>query len=139
MNNFEIARQIEEDSEIFVFSRRAAPVFEIRRVMAVKGLKNIDVAERLGVSEANVSRWLKGDQNLKLDTIYLLADAVQEKLNICFGETQVRPALSKLNFSEVESEIFEVENTGFCKAANSAIYGFHNVEVEANEGSFAFG
>ncbi|WLI47480.1 helix-turn-helix transcriptional regulator [Pseudomonas beijingensis] len=138
MDNFEIARQIEEDSEVFVFARRAAPVFEIRRVMAAKGLKNIDVAERLGVSEANVSRWLKGDQNLKLDTIYLLADAIQEKLNICFGEAQVRSALSHLSFSETEADIFEVENGGLCSAANSSRYGFNDGEVEANEGSFAF-
>jgi len=56
MNNFDIAQQIAEDAEVFSYARRGAPILEIRRIMALKGLKNIDIAERLGVSEANVSR-----------------------------------------------------------------------------------
>ncbi|MCU1722399.1 helix-turn-helix domain-containing protein [Pseudomonas sp. 5P_5.1_Bac1] len=103
MNNFDISQQIAEDAEIFGFARRAAAVFEIRRIMQSKGLKNIDIAERLGVSEANISRWLRGDQNLKLDTIYSLADAVQEKLNICFGESLGKRESASMRFSDAES------------------------------------
>ncbi|CAM3724352.1 helix-turn-helix transcriptional regulator [Pseudomonas wadenswilerensis] len=147
MNNFDIAQQIAEDAELFGYARRAAPVFEIRRLMQDKGLKNIDIAERLGVSEANVSRWLRGDQNLKLDTIHSLADAVAEKLNIYFGESQVRSALADMRFSDPEPLTivagfgFNDEDYGFRNealySANDEEYGFARGEVEANEGCFA--
>ncbi|AZF22264.1 helix-turn-helix transcriptional regulator [Pseudomonas sp. R3-52-08] len=90
MNNERVAEQIAEDMEIFGSTRRAAPVFEIRRLMIEKGIRNSDVAARLRVSEANVSRMLRGDQNLKIDTLYLLASAVEEKLNFSFSD-EVRP------------------------------------------------
>ncbi|WP_223522937.1 helix-turn-helix domain-containing protein [Pseudomonas sp. BF-RE-24] len=147
MNNFDIAQQIAEDAEIFGFARRAAPIFEIRRLMQLKGLRNIDIAERLGVSEANVSRWLRGDQNLKLDTVHSLADAVEEKLNICFGESTVKSSWAGMRFSDPEPLVV------VSASCNDADYGFHREmmvsmsdevfsfvceEVEANEGCVAF-
>lgn len=144
MNNFEIAQQIIEDAEIYGFARRSAPVFEIRRIMSIKGLKSIDIAERLGVTEANVSRWLRGDQNLKLDTLYSLADAVEERLDICFGESHLKEFLAEMSYSEPEVQtfsvnVFSIENhKSFSRAefvsCNDEEYG----EVEANEGCFAF-
>lgn len=145
MNNFDIAQQIAEDAEVFSYARRGAPILEVRRIMALKGLKNIDVAERLGVSEANVSRWLRGDQNLKLDTIYSLADAIEERLDLCFGESHLRQFLVDMNYSEPESQKFVVDlypfedhrsyRRGDFVSCNDEEFG----EVEANEGCFAFG
>lgn len=143
MKNFDIAQQIAEDAEVFSYARRAAPILEIRRIMALKGLKNIDVAERLGVSEANVSRWLRGDQNLKLDTIHSLADAIEERLDLCFGESHLRVFLSEMNYSEPEvqkfsANVYSIEDYRYARAdfvtCNDEEYG----EVEANEGCFAF-
>ncbi|NTZ70544.1 helix-turn-helix domain-containing protein [Pseudomonas protegens] len=138
MDNFEIAKQIQEDVEVFSLSRRAAPVFEIKRIMIEKGLKNIDIAERLGVTEANVSRWLRGDQNLKLDTLYLLADAIQVKFSISFGGQERAVSLSELSFSETEVETFEMPMP-YAKPANDLRYKNFEAEGEANEGYFAFG
>lgn len=145
MTNFDIAQQIAEDAEVFCYARRGAPILEVRRIMALKGLKNVDIAERLGVSEANVSRWLRGDQNLKLDTIYSLADAVEERLDLCFGESHLRQFLTEMNYSEAEAQKFVVawhpvkEHTTFGRgefvSCNDEEYG----EVEADEGCFAFG
>ncbi|WP_454876049.1 helix-turn-helix domain-containing protein [Pseudomonas farris] len=87
MRNEEIALQIEEDAILYGSSRRSGPIFEIRRIMAEKGIRNSDVAARLKVSEANVSRMLRGDQNVKIDTLYMLADAVQETMTISFSES----------------------------------------------------
>ena len=138
MDNFEIAKQIQEDAEVFSYSRRAAPVFEIKRIMMEKGLKNIDLAERLGVTEQNVSRWLKGDQNLKLDTLYLLADAIQEKFLIAFGEREKAFDLSDMRFSDTQVEAFEL-SMPHCKPANDLRYKIFEAEGEANEGLVAFG
>ena len=145
MNNFDIAQQIAEDAEVFSFARRGAPVLEVRRIMSLKGLKNIDIAERLGVSEANVSRWLRGDQNLKLDTIYSLADAIEERLDLCFGESHLKQFLNGMSYSEPESQkfvanVYPLEDyrsyaRGDFVSCNDEEYG----EVEANEGCIAFG
>jgi len=83
--NFDIAKQIAENAVIFKGIRRSDVIFQIRQKMVEKSLKNSDLAERLGVSEANVSRWLRGDQNIKIDTLYLLADAIQQPLSINVG------------------------------------------------------
>ncbi len=82
----EIIRQsIEEATPIFRAARRADIALQIRSKMHEKGLKNRDIAERLGVSEANISRWLRGNQNLSVDTIYQLADALEEPVEVIVG------------------------------------------------------
>jgi transcriptional regulator with XRE-family HTH domain len=68
--------------------RRSDIALQFRVQMLSKTVKNIDLAERIGVSEANVSRWLKGTQNLSLDTMYLLADALDEPLSIHVGPSE---------------------------------------------------
>ncbi|MFV3283730.1 helix-turn-helix domain-containing protein [Pseudomonas sp. NY15356] len=145
MTNIDIAQQIAEDAEVFCYARRGAPILEIRRIMSLKGLKNIDLAERLGVSEANISRWLRGDQNLKLDTIYSLADAVQERLDLCFGESHLRQFLTDMKYSESEAQEFVVGVNSLEDYKSYARFEFFSCndeeygEVEANEGCFAFG
>jgi transcriptional regulator with XRE-family HTH domain len=149
MNNFDIAKEIAEDAEVFSFARRAAPIFEVRRIMALKGLKNIDLAERLGVSEANISRWLRGDQNLKLDTLYSISDAVQERLDLRFGESEAKQYVSTMKYSEPELSTFFVsvhsvdQNQSYHKgdfvSCNDEEYGLTFEEVEINESCIAFG
>lgn len=149
MNNFDIAKEIAEDAEVFSFARRAAPIFEVRRIMALKGLKNIDLAERLGVSEANVSRWLRGDQNLKLDTLYSISDAIQERLDLRFGEVENRQLISSMKYSdsELSTFVFNVhsveQNHSYLKvdfaSCNDEEFGLTFEEVEINESCFAFG
>jgi DNA-binding Xre family transcriptional regulator len=61
-------------------SRRADVAFLFRSLMVAAELKNVDLANRLGVSEANVSRWLRGNQNLSLDTMHAICDALDAHL-----------------------------------------------------------
>lgn len=84
-SNATIFQQLQEETGIFRAARRSDVVMKIRLKMTEKGLRNVDLAERIGVSEANISRWLKGNQNLSIDTIYLLADAIEEPLSIELG------------------------------------------------------
>ena len=84
-SNADIQKKIQASAPIFQGARRSDISTQIRSKMAEKGLKNVDIASRLGVSEANVSRWLRGNQNLSVDTIYQLADAVEEPLHIFVG------------------------------------------------------
>jgi transcriptional regulator with XRE-family HTH domain len=84
-SNEEVRKSIEETAPIFQAVRRADIALQIRSKMLGKGLKNRDIADRLGVSEANVSRWLRGNQNLSIDTIYQLTDAIEESFQLVIG------------------------------------------------------
>ncbi len=96
-SNDVVAKNVREAADVWRLVRRAEPTLQLRRVMRSKGLKNIDVAQRLGISEANVSRWLRGNQNLTIDTLYALADSVEEGLTISIGDvvhaTTVAPSI----------------------------------------------
>lgn len=85
MRNEEIRKVIERNKKLLTSLRRSDITLQLRQRMVAKGIKNIDLAIRLGVSEANVSRLLKGNQNLGLDTLYQLADAVEEPLTVAIS------------------------------------------------------
>jgi transcriptional regulator with XRE-family HTH domain len=77
--------RVEQRRALLTPLRRSDVTLQFRAQMVAKGIKNVDLAERIGVSEANISRWLKGDQNLSLDTMYQIADAIDEELSIVLG------------------------------------------------------
>ncbi len=83
-----IAKEITERKELWSAVRRAEPIQQIRRIMRHKQILNKDLAERLGVTEASISRLLRGQQNLQLDTLYQLADALEESLTITVGQSE---------------------------------------------------
>lgn len=87
--NKQIKARILESKPVFSALRRADVAHQFRSCMVEKKIKNMDVAERLGVSEANVSRWLNGTQNLSLDTMFSLADALEESLILRLAEPSV--------------------------------------------------
>lgn len=80
-----IAQEVAAKAILWRGVRRSDPVLQVRAKMREKGIKSVDLAERLGVSTANVSRWLRGHQNLSLDTLYSIADAIEEPLSIVVG------------------------------------------------------
>lgn len=87
MSNAELFEQIRGSRALLTGGRRADVAFMFRALMVERKLKNVDIALRLGVSEANVSRWLRGDQNLSLDTLHALSDALGVNLAV-----RARPA-----------------------------------------------
>ena len=77
--NQDLKEIIARETALYKSARRLQVALTIRNKMFEKGLRNVDIAQRLGVSEANVSRWLRGTQNLSIDTIYSLVDALQAR------------------------------------------------------------
>ncbi|MCC2971286.1 helix-turn-helix transcriptional regulator [Massilia sp. IC2-476] len=83
-----VAAEVSERKALWAAVRRAEPIQQVRRLMRQKELLNKDLAERLGVTEAAVSRLLKGNQNIQIDTLYMLADALEEPMSIDFGNKE---------------------------------------------------
>ncbi len=102
LSNAQVRENIQKNKKIFTVVRRADISLQFRAHMVEKGIRNVDVAERLGVSEANVSRWLKGNQNLSMDTLYMLADAIEEKLTIFSGVRKFEGEISCESDYEIE-------------------------------------
>lgn len=80
--NTKIKNEIKEDADFISLIRRSDLAHHFKGCMVKKGLKIADIAARLDVSVANISRMLNGKQNLTLDNIHAIADALQENLVI---------------------------------------------------------
>lgn len=102
--NSEVHKNIVSHTAIFQTVRRSDFPMQIRAKMLEKGLKNIDIAERLMVTEANVSRWLRGNQNLSIDTLYQLADAIEEPLTLVIGSQAKKVEIKKTEYERVDDE-----------------------------------
>ncbi|MEN2671091.1 XRE family transcriptional regulator [Herbaspirillum huttiense] len=87
-SNATIAQVVAERKAVWSGVRRADLARQIRDLMRAKGLLNKDLAERMGVTEANISRMLKGRQNFQLETLFMIADAMEEVLSIVIGEAK---------------------------------------------------
>ncbi|MFD1555400.1 helix-turn-helix domain-containing protein [Paraburkholderia silviterrae] len=81
-SNEEFAAKIKEKAAIWGAIRKLDPMLQLKTCMRNNNLRNIDIAERLCVSEANISRILKGRGNVTLHTLYMLADAAETELVI---------------------------------------------------------
>jgi transcriptional regulator with XRE-family HTH domain len=115
--NQQIKARIFESKPSFTALRRADLAHQFRSCMVEKKIRNLDLAERLGVSEANVSRWLNGTQNLSLDTMYGLADALEESLILRLAEPSASTA-----FLALDEYLAEENWKPHPAAANSAAY-----------------
>ncbi|KVE87769.1 hypothetical protein WI99_11605 [Burkholderia cepacia] len=86
---------------------------QVRSLMREKGLLSADLAERAGVSKECVSRWLKGASNIQIDSLYRLADALEEPLTILFGpHEQLVGQPSADQSATVEDDDVECEEDG---------------------------
>lgn len=103
--NRDIFKVVNNNKNIFSAMRRMDVAMQLRHHMALHGIKNSDLAERLGVSEANVSKLLKGNQNLQLDTLYMLSDALEEPLSVVVGDIH--------NLPQSEDEVIDEYRVAF--------------------------
>jgi transcriptional regulator with XRE-family HTH domain len=88
-NNEIVAEEVAERKGLWAAVRRAEPIQQVRRLMRQKELLNKDMAQRMGISEAGISRLLNGNQNIQIDTLFMLADALEEPLSIEIGQKEL--------------------------------------------------
>lgn len=109
-----VAKDVSERKALWAAVRRAEPIQQVRRLMRDKKLLHKDIAERLDVSEAAISRLLKGNQNIQIDTLFMLADALEEPLSICFGNKEA--SVSYSFDGGVASHYFEDDDVEECSS-----------------------
>ncbi|MFD0757031.1 helix-turn-helix domain-containing protein [Massilia norwichensis] len=114
-----VAAQVSERKALWAAVRRAEPIQQVRRLMRSKQILNKELAERMGVSEAAVSRLLRGDQNIQIDTLFMLADALEEPLVISVGNKE--ESVSYSYDGVIESHTFFEEAEGDERGGSNVI------------------
>lgn len=110
--------------------KSALIALEIHRYLRLNGMTQSQLAEKLGISPAMVTKLLSGKENLSLKTICSIERVIQfELLNIPSYE---KGAFVKFDLSKTPDENLEFENhQTFCKVIKM------NVETETKKSSFA--
>lgn len=63
-------------------------VDRIHSVLTAKGLKQKDLAIRLGKNESEISKWMRGTHNFTIDTLISIEDALGEPIiSVCSCES----------------------------------------------------
>lgn len=60
-------------------------VDRIHDILTMKGLKQKDLANMLGKSEAEISKWMRGTHNFTLDTIMNIEDVLNEQILVVYS------------------------------------------------------
>ena len=110
--------------------KSALIALEIHRYLRLNGMTQSQLAEKLGISPAMVTKLLSGKENLSLKTICSIERVIQfELLNIPSYE---KGDFVKFDLSKTPDENLEFENhQTFCKVIKM------NVETETKKKAFA--
>ncbi|MBQ0061580.1 MAG: helix-turn-helix transcriptional regulator [Bacteroidales bacterium] len=60
-------------------------VNRIHEVLTAKGYKQKDLANMLGKSEAEISKWMRGTHNFTLDTIMNIEEVLNEQILVVYS------------------------------------------------------
>ncbi len=61
----------------------------LRSVCRVKGIKNKDIADHIGVSESCVSNWLRGKNSFDVDNLYSICQFLEVSIDQIFGVSPI--------------------------------------------------
>lgn len=70
-------------------------VDRIQEILDDKGLKQKDLALRLGKKESEISKWMRGTHNFTIDTLMAIEDALGEPIiAVCHSEASGESVLA---------------------------------------------
>lgn len=113
-------RAVEETTEFKIEAAKIDFALEVRRLMDEKEINNSQLAERLGVSKPMVSKLLRGDTNMTIETMVKTSVAVG-------GEFFVRIARGNCN-----PRYFEVMKNDHRQAEAKKLRVAKNIQVHRN-------
>ena len=77
-------------------------VDRIHEILKAKGLKQKDLALRLGKKESEISRWMRGTHNFTIDTLIAIEDALGEPIiAVCHPEITCESFRIKENYLSI--------------------------------------
>lgn len=94
--------------EFYIESAKLDFALELKRVLASKGMTNADLADALGVSRPMVSKMLRGDANLTIESMVKACRRLQHKLYIHIVRENCSARLFELAQSEPKASGYRV-------------------------------
>lgn len=73
----------------------------IKKLCALKGIRQVDISEHLGVSQGSVSNWIKGTNSIDIENLAELCRYLGVSLDQIYGVAPIKPEVS-LSADETE-------------------------------------
>lgn len=74
----------------------------IKRIAALKGIRQVEIAEHMGVSQGSVSNWIKGTNSIDIENLAELCRFLGVSLDQIYG---VAPITPEVTLSGEETEL----------------------------------
>ncbi len=77
----------------------------IKKVCSLKGIRQIEIAEHMGVSQGSVSNWIKGVNSIDIENLAMLCSYLGVSLDQIYGVAPITPDVS---LSPEETELISI-------------------------------
>ncbi len=77
----------------------------IKKICVLKGIKQVEIAEKLNVSQGTVSNWFKGTNSIDIENLALLCDFLGVSLDQIYGVAPLTPAVT---LSQEETDLISI-------------------------------
>lgn len=74
----------------------------IRKICSLKGIRQVEIAEAMGVSQGTVSNWFKGTNSIDIENLASLCDYLGVSLDQIYG---VAPLTPEVTLSQDEMDL----------------------------------
>jgi len=120
-------KNLKESPDFMAESNKIGFAFEIERAIAVNGISQNKLADMIGVSPAYISKVLRGDANLTIETMTKFADAIGKVLHLYLANKGANVEWIE-TFADVDTAVSIVVEDGI--NTNSGGIGFWNNEEQ---------
>ena len=69
----------------------------IKKICSLKGIRQVDIAEQMGVSQGSVSNWIKGTNSIDIENLAELCVFLGVSLDQIYGMSPITPEVSLSN------------------------------------------
>ena len=66
----------------------------IKKICSLKGIRQVDIARHMGVSEGSVSNWIKGTNSIDIENLAELCSFLGISLDQVYGVSPITPEVS---------------------------------------------
>lgn len=66
----------------------------IKKICALRGIRQVDIAEHMGVSQGSVSNWIKGTNSIDIENLADLCKFLGVSLDQIFGFDEIDPLIT---------------------------------------------
>lgn len=109
----------------------------IKRIAALKGIRQVEIAEHMGVSQGSVSNWIKGTNSIDIENLAELCHFLGVSLDQIYGVAPITPEVTLSSEETDLVSLFRMLNSEGRNLAISTIRTFAGNPAMLKEASDA--